>query len=246
MLLILMLSGGVAGSQGQVPNLSARDADLIKDLVVRGSKEESVARRIDAISEAFLGRRYRTRPLIGSPRVPEVLTLALEGFDCVTFVETVLALATIQTPEEFGRQLASIRYRGSQVDWNSRLHYATVWSSYQVARGVLTRPDLRSEITHRSKLLYRVKGLDPVKADYSYYPKRLFGQIAPSLQSGDIIFFVSGTNGLDTNHTGFVIRRHDQLLLRSASRSQRGVSDQPLGEYIRRNGLSGFFVNRAT
>ncbi|MFZ4986019.1 MAG: N-acetylmuramoyl-L-alanine amidase-like domain-containing protein, partial [Blastocatellia bacterium] len=73
---------------------------------------------------------------------------------------------------------------------------------------------------------------------------RTFARVATGLQSGDIVFFVSGTAGLDTNHTGFVIRRGDQLLLRSASRRQRSVTDQPLDDYIRRHPMSGLFINR--
>jgi hypothetical protein len=89
-----------------------------------------------------------------------------------------------------------------------------------------------------------VRGLDPRLSAYRYYPKRSFPEIAPTLMTGDVIFFVSGSPGLDTNHLGLIVRRDGQLLLRNASRRHRAVIDEPLDQYMRTNRMAGFFINR--
>ena len=48
---------------------------------------------MEALSRYFLGHPYQINPLIGSAGTPEVFTVSLDAFDCVTFVETILALS---------------------------------------------------------------------------------------------------------------------------------------------------------
>ena len=242
--LIIWLYAATITGHGQEPMTVPGDQLLLQSLIDRSRAIIPVAQRIEFISERLLGRRYLTRPLIGSSMAEERLVTRLDGFDCVTFIETVLALTYAQSPEDFTQRLAAIRYQDARIDWKSRLHYATQWSAYQIARGLLYDLTIGEETLLRSKTLYQVSGLDQRQVEFRYYPKRTFARVAPGLQSGDIVFFVSGTAGLDTNHTGFVIRRGDQLLLRSASRRQRSVTDQPLDDYIRRHPMSGLFINR--
>lgn len=216
----------------------------VRQLIASVASVEAIGSRIELVSEQLLGRPYLTRPLIGSPTTREALVSRVDGFDCVTFVETVLALAAVDSPADFTRQLAAIRYRDGEIAWASRLHYATDWSAYQIGRGLLADFTTQPESLWRQKHLHRVKGLPPRHSSYRYYPKRAFPLIAPTLMTGDIIFFVSGSPGLDTNHLGIVIRRGDQLWLRNASRRQRQVVDEPLADYLRHHRMAGFFINR--
>ncbi|MEY3282123.1 MAG: N-acetylmuramoyl-L-alanine amidase-like domain-containing protein [Acidobacteriota bacterium] len=225
--------------------LQSVDADPeVRRLIASIASVEAIGRRIELVSEQLLGRPYLTRPLIGSPTTREALVSRVDGFDCVTFVETVLALASVDSAADFTHQLAAIRYRDAEIAWANRLHYATEWSAYQIGRGLLADITNQPESLWRQKDLHRVKGLPPRLSTYRYYPKRAYSLIAPTLTTGDIIFFVSGSPGLDTNHLGIVIRRGDQLWLRNASRRQRLVVDEPLEDYFRHNRMAGFFINR--
>jgi Protein of unknown function (DUF1460). len=64
----------------------------------------------------------------------EQLLIDIESFDCVTLVETCLALSRTAhlyidpTYEDFANELQLIRYRGGIIDdYPSRLHYMTDW-----------------------------------------------------------------------------------------------------------------------
>ena len=217
---------------------------VVSQLIGAVAEVREINERIELISAGLLGRPYLTHPLVGSPETTERLVTRVDGFDCVTFVETVLALAYADSPADFTRQLISIRYRDGHIDWTTRLHYATEWSAYNVERRLLDDLTGGAESRLRQHNLYQVRGLDPRPATYHYYPKRTYPTIAPTLMSGDIIFFVSGRPGLDTNHLGIVISRNGQLLLRNASRRQRAVVDEPLDDYVRANRMAGFIINR--
>ena len=55
--------------------------------------EKELRARVDTASAHFLGRPYIAGSLVGSPDSAEVFTARLDGFDCVTYIETVLAFA---------------------------------------------------------------------------------------------------------------------------------------------------------
>lgn len=243
--LLLTLSLSLPGQAGAVrAGEPTPDLAFLARLIAESAAIEGMGQRVGHISGRLRGRPYLAHPLIGSATRPEQLVTRLDAFDCVTFVETVLAIAAAHDPAGFIRQLVGIRYRGGVIDWRQRLHYATAWSEYQVARGLLIDLTTGSLALRVGKLLHLVPGLDPVTASYRYYPRRAFPAIAPALETGDIIFFTSGSTGLDTNHMGIVIRREEQWLLRSASRRRRAVADEPLPDYIARHRMAGFFINR--
>lgn len=98
---------------------------------------------------SFEGTRYApaTLELAGD----ESLVVNLEEFDCVTFVENVLALARFirlarpgildsetETQALYRRILTEIRYRGGRVDgYASRLHYFTDWILDNEGKGLV-------------------------------------------------------------------------------------------------------------
>ncbi len=245
LLLITASAGWPVRAQAPArPASTVADPAELRELISMAASVESIGERIALISARFLGRPYLRHPLHGSPNTPETLVTRLDGFDCVTFVETVLALAHARTPADFERELALVRYRDGHVDWADRLHYATAWAAAQVARGRLEDLTTGPATLLRQKTLDYVPGLPPREVTYRYFPKRAFPLVAPTLRRGDIIFFVSGSPGLDANHVGLVIEHADGLWLRNASRQQRAVVDQPLDRYFARHPMAGFFVTR--
>lgn len=103
------------------------------------------------IAYALLETPYKAGTLEISDKV-EIGTLNLATFDCVTFVETTLALAKLFTArasvgldlstctaEQVAEQVMFIRYRSGQVgDYSTRLHYTSDWLFDNVQKGVIT------------------------------------------------------------------------------------------------------------
>ena len=70
-----------------------RSRALIKEARAVPEAQASVSERMDFISRALLGVRYRANTLIGGPQQPEQFVVRDDAFDCVTFCEFVLATA---------------------------------------------------------------------------------------------------------------------------------------------------------
>ena len=235
---------GLFATVQQSASMKPEDSALVKKLISETAGIDPVSRRMEYISERFLGRKYISHPLIGSATDPEALVTRMDGFDCVTFVETVLAIAHARSQDQFIKNLIAIRYRDGKVEWRNRLHYATDWAAYNCNRGLLSDITNGPDSAVRDKLLSLVKGLDSHPAEYNYFPKKAFLRQSLLMKSGDIIFFTSGRNGLDTNHMGLIIRKEDKLYLRNASQSHGSVNDEELAEYFRLNKMTGFIINR--
>lgn len=99
---------------------------------------------------AQLGRPYLDPP---APPGPEHLDIRLHDFQCVSLVETSLALArcvTLGTTDAacFVREVEGFRYRdGTQGGFASKLHYFSEWVSDNARRGRLR--DLSADIGGR-------------------------------------------------------------------------------------------------
>jgi len=105
----------------------------------------SVGALMQTIGLHFRGAPYLEGTLDAPPR--ERLVVRLDGFDCVTFVETLLAMARgIRAADTsyagFARRLAEQRYRdGRMQGYCSRLHYFTEWLADNEDRGIVNRLD---------------------------------------------------------------------------------------------------------
>src|SRR5688572_14927670 len=102
-----------------------KDRRRVAQLLAETKTKGSAGDRIELLSRHFLGQPYTTNPLIGSANEPEVFVTSLDGFDCVTYLETVLALARASSTEDFVEELRRIRYEGGRIDWSRRNHYMT-------------------------------------------------------------------------------------------------------------------------
>ena len=98
---------------------------------------------MQTVGRHFEGRPYLTGTLDAPPT--ETLVIRFDGFDCVTFVETALALARSAQAADttyagFARRLAEQRYRnGGPVGYCNRLHYFTDWLADNAERGLVRR-----------------------------------------------------------------------------------------------------------
>jgi len=170
----------------------------------------------------------------GASPATEQLTLSLTRFDCVTLVEVCLAVARVAAHagepswDAFGREVERMRYRGgTRVGYASRLHYFSEWISDGEARGLLR--DLGAELGgvedaralrfmtgHRAS--YPALSDDGAFAEIAAMERRLDGRprrliptaripgVASRLESGDVLAFATGIEGLDVSHAAFAYR----------------------------------------
>lgn len=176
----------------------------------------------------------------GSPTDSEPLTLSLTRFDCVTLVESCLAVARVAGADlqpswqRFGEAIERMRYRGGvRQGYASRLHYFSEWISDGAARGLVRdlgealggtedRRPLRFMTTHRAS--YPALANEAVLRDIAAMellldavPRRVIpaariAEIADRIETGDVLAFATAIPGLDVTHAAFAHRGDDGVL----------------------------------
>lgn len=205
--------------------------------------ETNLPKRLDRISEFLLGRPYAEGSLGGGPQLAEEFRVSLSAFDCVTFIETVLALALARTIEEFIDTVRRIRYEDGEIDWFRRNHYMVDWASNNEERGFITNITSGPDTVEKTCTLSLIAGLQAKPVTFRYFPTESYEAVARRIETGDLILFVSTKEALDVFHTGVLVRP-DALLMRHATRTAGAVIEQELNEFTSQNKMPGFILLR--
>lgn len=216
----------------------------VQHLLSAAGSDRSAGDRIEFLSRQFLGLPYITNPLIGSAKQREVFVAATDGFDCVTYVETVLALARASNVHDFTEGLRKIRYERGRIEWRKRNHYMTQWIRNNTRIGAIRRISAKVPLRTKLRTLNGVPGLPPARTRFECVPKPAVRRLARHLKTGDLIFFASTRKQHDVFHCGLLIREGDRLRMRHASRSQKRVVEQDLHEFLKSNRMAGVIVVR--
>jgi hypothetical protein len=207
----------------------------------------NLAAAICSHARAYIGFPYISNPLSGSHETAEVFTNRRDGFDCVTFVETVLAECFSEARSTaFDDELRALRYRDGSVRWLARLHYFSDWLRSNEARGVL-----RAVFPEQPEVLRTLSLLEQYPAQTAELRFLPISQIAPErgrLQSGDIVAFGTTRENLDLAHTGFLeVMPDGSAVLLHATKTFGKVVSEPLETFLERFGASpGILVYRPT
>ncbi len=136
-----------------LPSWTRQDREVLRATVTwaweNGVDRLTVGERVARIGETFVGAPYIPQTL--DPSGPERLVINLRAYDCVTYIENILALAhfvreeprdILDRPEDAMRRYAErimrIRYRdGRLAGYPSRLHYFSEWLADNERKGVL-------------------------------------------------------------------------------------------------------------
>jgi Protein of unknown function (DUF1460) len=225
--------------------LSPAEYQLIAKMLHNLQAYPDVGQRLNLITTWLLGSPYLRNPLIGSDTEPEVLVATLQGFDCVTFVETALALAWANDVKDFLAVLRDIRYQHGTIAWLQRLHYSTDWVRYHVGHGTfsdLTQGATTQTMTRRLALL---AGFPPHTSTLRYFPTPAVPDVSRCIVAdGDVVLFVSTRQELDTFHIGMLFRTQETVMLRHASRSRGQVVEQTLAAFMHANTMPGIIIAR--
>ncbi len=188
--------------------------------------------RCEVASRMLLHAPYRQNPLGGGPGRPERVRTGLTTFDCVTFVESVVALTLADTVESYRERLIELRYGGRSPSWEHRCHYWSLWLLWLQARGLVSLVEPPSEGTWCRRVLDRVPGLPPATVTLRLHPW------APPEIPVDLVGFASEQEDLDVFHVGIVVGTR----LRHAARSAGRVVEEPLAGFLSRERGPGLLV----
>lgn len=201
--------------------------------------------RLAWLSARFLGRPYVEGPLIGSPTEPEKLVDRLDGFDCVTYMETVLALGRCSAADTFDDELVALRYERGRPGWLARNHYMSLWLERNQAKGAIEPVAAEQwETEEQPRQLSCLAGYPVVERQLSYLPVSRAELLGPVARSGDVVCFVSERSDLDTFHVGLLVAADGRAGLRHASRSVGCVVEEDLCDFLSRNDTPGMMVAR--
>ena len=167
----------------------------------------------------------------------ETCSANLDALDCVTFVETTLALARTvkrggQTPSDFLKEIQLIRYRGGKLgDYISRLHYTSDWIADNEAKGIVqplsklpgaenftqkvnfmtSNPSYYKQLAAHPELIEKMKSQEFKinQRALKFIPMNKIAGVEPLLKTGDIVGICTSMTGLDITHTGLVVRDAD-------------------------------------
>ena len=214
-----------------------------------------------ALGRRFVGAPYEPGTL--DPPGPERLIVNLRSFDCVTYIESMLAMARVlragnATFDAFTRELSRIRYTADvPPDYPTRLHYFSHWIEANEGKGLVenvTRalggvPDpepidfMSSHVESYRQLgdsmfLARIRQTErdlTARGRFSI-PEDGIAGVADEIRDGDIIAATSTLPGLDVAHTGLALWVDSELHLMHAPLvgSVVEISDQPLAARIQR------------
>jgi hypothetical protein len=221
------------------------DHRRVERLLSKTKNCRTAAIRIDVLSQSLVGQSYRSDSLVGSADTAEVFKAWFDGFDCVTYIETILALSRASGADTFARWLRTIRYERGRVQWQSRNHYIALWIRNNLSNKIVNVVAIPAiPILIRERVLNVIPGLAPQRVRLECTPKRAVPRLAPHLQTGDLMFFVSTRKNLDVFHAGIIVRDGKRVLMRHASRSQGAVVEQELTCFLKTNRMTGVIVTR--
>ena len=209
---------------------------VIKEAIARKMHEKPMGEIMQAIAEQFLGTAYKADLLDQSKE--ETLVVTLKQFDCVLFVESVLAIARGVAVQDYSYQtfvnhLRDQRYENGQMNgYCSRLHYFSAWINDNQKRGTvqniagelggvpLNKKNLNYMSTHWKTSPQPVRNdanyqcLVEMEAhldgvNINYIPTHQIRRVYSQLQPGDIVAVATDIAGLDVTHTGLVYRHPD-------------------------------------
>ena len=221
--------------------LNTAEAEALLEEV---SDTVNLRERTERISARFLGSPYFANPLEGGPDTPEVFKASLEGFDCVTYIETVLALARSRSVDQFIVEMREMRYAGGRVDFYHRNHYMVDWAARNEGRGIIKDITTGPKAVVKTRTLSLIESLPAKTATFRCFPKRSLNKIQSGIETGDVMLFASTRKALDVFHAGILIKGDGETLLRHASRTAGRVIEQNLASFTGAHRMSGMILLR--
>lgn len=212
----------------------------------------SYHKRLRILSGMFLGGLYRLGPLGEGRqgRFDRDPIFRFDRVDCVTYVETVMALAMSRSVPQAIRAMQKVRYKNGKIRYSHRNHFtATQWLAENEKAGYLQtiteqvgRPYIKyidrkitAETWEGTSWRRRIPAsLLPRSYRFAYIPLRHIPKVIQKLPNIAWMGEVKDDPGnpVAVQHVGFVVRKGKRVVFRDAN-IMPGVSDRTLTAYTR-------------
>lgn len=205
-------------------------------------------------SDKFLGAKYVVSPLgEGEGKDPDP-RLRTDAFDCLTFVETSMALTL--APQEPEPVLDRIRYEGDTISYGERNHVMEAqWLPRNIEKGFLkdvTKQYGGDAVVHVTKVIgdeqWNAKSGKELGLDREHQARGEFGlDVIPAkvaleklkaAPEGTVVVVVRADRPrlvTRITHVGFLLHKKKGVFMRHASRTFGRVVDEDLASYLQRN-----------
>ncbi|HET6568087.1 MAG TPA: N-acetylmuramoyl-L-alanine amidase-like domain-containing protein [Rhodothermales bacterium] len=231
---VQQVSTPVRNASFQAPDRPSSVPQVFTDIMAFARAQKLQDRPLGEVMQT-VGEQLKGTPYVaGTLDLPgqEKLVCRMDGFDCVTFYETALAMARGIEAQDysfdtFKRNLLDGRYRDGKLDgYCSRLHYFSDWVADNQARGnvenvtadlggvpldktldfMTTHRDLYPRFATNDQTYACIADMEQDLAgmDLYYIPTARIRSAYGKLQAGDIVGMATSINGLDVTHTGLV------------------------------------------
>ena len=263
--LVAWAAAGCVSDATAAPRRYAQMTDpQVSGLLEKAQVTRDLGVRAQVVSEPFLGTPYVLGNLGEGPGGDGRDTdprFNLQGVDCTTFVEHVLAFTHSRTVDEARGKLDAIRYARGQVGYGTRRHWPDAqWIPGLVQEGYLV--DVTTEIAGPSvppEAASVTLGPQPFRASLhaasmplrddevpvgtftvTYVPLGRVAEAASRLTPGLVVNVVKAEKAgllVRVSHQGLVVvRGKGDVAIRHASSVEKKVVDEPLAAFVKRNG----------
>ncbi|MCC8089173.1 MAG: DUF1460 domain-containing protein [Rikenellaceae bacterium] len=273
---LTFLSSILLGTTTQEPEYNIyytdEDVEIFNEYISEfyDSRNEPIGELIVETGKYFLDTPYVGFTL--EAREPEELIVNLRELDCVTFVESTIALVqTLKsdnpTFENYCVNLKNLRYRqGELKDFTSRLHYFSDWIWDKQEMGILqdytkelggdpypVHPKIMSKYPHKYRQLVNNPEFIPVMSeiedqmkdrDLYAVPQAKAGKLDDKLENGMVIGMTTNT-AMDIAHVGFICYVDGKPHFMHASSEHKKVilTDYTIEDYLKRvKAMTGFMA----
>lgn len=213
---------------------------IVQNAINHNLSNKSMGEIMQVVAEGFLGAKYTAGLLDRANQ--ETLIISLKEFDCLLFVETVLAISRSIALQEYNYQafeqhIVEQRYwNGNLNGYCSRLHYFSEWifdnqkrqnlEDISISLGGISQikkldfmskhrnlyPRLINNNANYQCIVEMETNLSNQGIPTNYISKTKIKNIYQQLKPGDIIGVTTNIAGLDVTHTGLAYYSSDGVV----------------------------------
>lgn len=234
------------------PVAASVSVEQVNDMIVQ---KKPFYEKLDEFSAVFIGEPYILDPLGEENEFDPDPFYRFDAFDCITYVETVLALASASDFDDFLDVKKNISYKDGDVNFEERNHFFELDFVKNNKNLIVDITDelgeptvlITREIDKKSwfKKMHDIRKSERKKElSLHYLPWDSNLKLINENFDEPAIFAVVldnhnlpeeiGTNLL-IGHVGFIFKKNNELILRHASSFNGAVFEEKFSDYVEKN-----------